>query len=151
MIARTWSGRTDAVNKDAYQSYLDETGVGNMRQTEGNLGVFVLRRVGEKVAEFLLVSLWDSYESIDRFAGPERDKAVYYPEDRRYLLELGPEVAHYEVLAEPDPAAALPPGNAVGPEALFWMFADWRHQSRREVATSGASEVPAARGVGLPQ
>ena len=101
-----------------------------MRQTEGNLGVFVLRRVGDEVAEFLLISLWDSYDAIDRFAGPERAKAVYYPEDRRYLLELEPEVDHYEVLAEPDPADALPPCTAVGPEALFWMLAEWRRQRR---------------------
>ena len=130
MIARTWSGRTAVIDKDAYLDYLGETGVQNMRQTEGNLGVFVLSRVVDKVAEFLLISLWDSVEAIERFAGPERNEAVYYPEDRRYLLELEPEVTHYEVLSEPDPAATPPP-SAVGPEALFWMFAEWRRAERR--------------------
>jgi len=44
------------------------------------------------------VSLWDSFESIQAFAGPDYEKAVYYPEDRKFLLRLEPGVTHYEVL-----------------------------------------------------
>jgi heme-degrading monooxygenase HmoA len=61
--------------------------------------VLVLRRPAERGTEYLFISLWDSSDAIARFAGPDIDKAVYYPEDRRYLLELEPGVAHYEVAA----------------------------------------------------
>jgi hypothetical protein len=42
--------------------------------------------------------LWDSIEAIKKFAGPNIEKAVYYPEDVKYLLELEPHVKHFEVL-----------------------------------------------------
>ena len=32
------------------------------------------------------------------FAGADYEKAVYYPEDKQFLLELDPHVTHYEVL-----------------------------------------------------
>jgi hypothetical protein len=41
--------------------------------------------------------------SVRRFAGPDADKAVYYPEDKEYLLELEPAVAHYDVVAQAQP------------------------------------------------
>lgn len=49
----------------------------------------------------LLISLWDSMASIQKFAGPEPDKARYYPEDTEFLLELEPNVTHYEVMVKP--------------------------------------------------
>ena len=42
-----------------------------------------------------------SENSVKAFAGPEYEKAVYYPEDRKFLLRLDPKVIHYEVLVGP--------------------------------------------------
>jgi heme-degrading monooxygenase HmoA len=101
MIARIWRGVTQESDKDTYFHYLNQTGLPNYRSTHGNRGVWVLRRVHQDRAEFTLISLWDSYEAIRGFAGPEYEKAVYYPEDKKFLLELDPYVKHYEVLAGP--------------------------------------------------
>src|SRR4030043_789230 len=99
MIMRIWHGATKTSRSDDFLSYLMKTGVPWYRSLAGNRGVFVLRRAKEEKSEFLLLSLWDSMESINRFAGPEIDKAIYnFSEDRDYLLELESEVAHYEVL-----------------------------------------------------
>jgi heme-degrading monooxygenase HmoA len=99
MIARMWRGRTRATDAGAYHELLARTGIKDCSATPGNRGVQVFRRVEGDEAEFLFVSLWDSYEAIERFAGPNRETAVYYPEDRKYLLALDPAVVHYEVLA----------------------------------------------------
>ena len=72
------------------------------RETPGNRGVTVLRRTEGDRAHFLLISFWDSLEAIRRFAGPNLDRAVYYPKDKEFLLELEPTVSHYDVLASPD-------------------------------------------------
>ena len=72
------------------------------RETPGNRGITVLRRTEGDRAHFLLISFWDSLEAIRRFAGPNLDRAVYYPKDKEFLLELEPTVSHYEVLASPD-------------------------------------------------
>lgn len=102
MIARIWRGVTHAAHADEYLTYLNATGLPAYRATPGNRGVRVLRRVtgaGEGAqAEFILISLWESWDAIRRFAGDDVEKAVYYPEDTRYLLALEPNVTHYEVV-----------------------------------------------------
>jgi heme-degrading monooxygenase HmoA len=95
MIARIWHGVTPESKGDEYFNYIMETGAKDYRSTEGNRGVYVLRRIRDGQAEFLLISLWDSFDAIQDF-----EKAVYYyPRDKEFLLELEPNVVHYEVLA----------------------------------------------------
>ena len=98
MIARTWRGRTLAAQADDYVAYLEETGVKDLEATPGNKGVFVFRRIEGEVAEFLMMSLWESMEGIREFAGPDPERAVYYPEDKEFLLELEPNVTHYDIV-----------------------------------------------------
>ena len=69
--------------------------------TEGNRGDLVLRRVRDGVADFLVISLWDGETAVRRFAGPNPDVAVYFPEDDRFLLEKEPHCDHYEIRARP--------------------------------------------------
>lgn len=106
MIARVWRGETRREDADRYLSYLRETGVRDSRATPGNRGVTVLRRVHGGRAEFVFTSLWDSMDAVRAFAGDEPERARYYPEDRAFLLELDPEVRHFEV-------AAADPGDLV--------------------------------------
>jgi heme-degrading monooxygenase HmoA len=101
MIARTWHGVTPAAKADDYLDYLNRTGVPGLRGTGGNQGVYVLRRIEGDEAHFLLISLWESRAAIRQFAGEDVDRARYYPEDEDYLLELEPNVTHYEVLVRP--------------------------------------------------
>ena len=98
MIGRTWHGAVPVSKADAYHDYLNKTGIPEYKATPGNRGVFMLRRVDGDVAHFLLLTLWDSIESIKAFAGEDYEKAKYYPEDEDFLLELEPNVTHYEVL-----------------------------------------------------
>ncbi len=60
----------------------------------------ILRRIAEDRAYFVFTSHWDSWDSIRRFAGPEPERAVYYPEDREFLLAMDPGVEHFEVVLE---------------------------------------------------
>ena len=98
MIARTWAEVTRAADADAYLDYLHATGFPEYRATPGNRGVLALRRVVGARAEFLLLTLWDSEEAIHRFAGDDIERAVFYPEDDRFLIERGERVHHYEVV-----------------------------------------------------
>jgi heme-degrading monooxygenase HmoA len=99
MIARIWHGVVAAGKADEYLDYLNETGVPDYRATEGNRGVYVLRRIEDGLAHFLTLSFWDSIEDVKRFAGPDPDKARYYPADEEFLLGFEPTVEHYEVVA----------------------------------------------------
>lgn len=97
MIARTWHGAVNGADADSYYQYLLETGLADYRRTPGNRGVSVLRRQDGDVVHFLLITLWDSMEAIRSFAGDDVERARYYAEDERYLLELEPTVTHYDV------------------------------------------------------
>jgi len=101
MIARTWHGVTPLAKADEYLDYLHRTGIPDYRATPGNQGVYVLRRLEGDRAHFLLISLWDAMASVTKFAGPDAEKARYYPEDADYLLELEPNVIHYQVMVKP--------------------------------------------------
>jgi len=105
MIARVWRGVTLDSKSDEYLDYVVKTGVRDCLATEGNQGVYVLRRASEGRAEFVFISLWESFDAIRKFAGPSIDRAVYYPQDKDFLLGLEPNVTHYEVVVEPQKAS----------------------------------------------
>jgi hypothetical protein len=97
-VVRSWRGATRREDGDTYLAYLERTGLKAYRETPGNLGVLALRRtVGER-AEFLLLSFWDSEDAIRRFAGPTMDRAVFYPEDDRFLVDRDDQVNHYRLV-----------------------------------------------------
>jgi heme-degrading monooxygenase HmoA len=99
LIARIWRGSTSSSRADEYAAYLERTGVRECRETPGNRGVFVLRRVVRDRADFTFISLWDSFDAIRRFAGEDYERARYYPEDRDFLIALDPFVEHHDVIA----------------------------------------------------
>ena len=101
MIARIWHGVTAAAKSEEYLDYLNETGVPDYRATEGNRGVYVLRRVEGDRAHFLTLSFWNSIDDVKRFAGPDPERAKYYSADEEFLLDFEPTVEHYEVVVEP--------------------------------------------------
>ncbi len=99
MIARSWDGFTKARLADTYGDYIRETGLRDLAATEGNRGAYLLRRREGEKTRFRVMSLWDSMESIRRFAGDDPERARYYPEDERFLEALPPTVDHFEVVA----------------------------------------------------
>jgi hypothetical protein len=57
----------------------------------------MLRRdEGDRTA-FVTLSFWDSLDAIRGFAGDDIERAVYYPEDDRYLVEHEDTVTHWQV------------------------------------------------------
>ncbi|MFN2564438.1 MAG: antibiotic biosynthesis monooxygenase [Gemmatimonadaceae bacterium] len=104
MIARTWRGATRAEDAQAYLEYLHQTGFPGYRETPGNLGAVALRRITGGRAEFLLVSFWESEDAIRRFAGDDGERAVFFPEDDRFLVERDDRVEHFEVVYQADAA-----------------------------------------------
>jgi heme-degrading monooxygenase HmoA len=98
MIARTWHGVVPESKSGEYYEYLKKTGVTDYNRAEGNKGVFVLRRTERGQTHYLLLTLWENVDSIRKFSGNDIEKARYYPEDRDFLIELEPNVIHYEVL-----------------------------------------------------
>jgi heme-degrading monooxygenase HmoA len=97
-ILRVWRGATSAADAEPYVGYMSRTGFPGLRGTPGNLGVLGLVRVTGDRAEHVVMSLWESEEAIRRFAGDEIGRAVFYPDDDRFLVERDEHVDHFRVM-----------------------------------------------------
>jgi heme-degrading monooxygenase HmoA len=99
MIARIWHGTVPVEKAPEYHAYLLRTGIPDYRQTPGNRGIQLLSRIEGAVTQFFIVTFWEDLDSIRAFAGPDVERARYYPEDDGFLLHKEPFVTHYDVLA----------------------------------------------------
>ena len=101
MIARVWRGWVRTEDRDAYVAYIQETGIAHYRRTPGNRGAHMLTRdLGDGRCEVVTLSFWDSLDAVRGFAGDDVGRAVFYPEDDRFLVDRETTVTHYEVAAD---------------------------------------------------
>ena len=98
MIARRWHGLVPASKAEEYLRLMKDVGLADYRSTQGNLGAWCLHRSDGELVEVEMLTLWEDEAAIRRFAGDELLKAKYYDFDIDFLLELEPEVAHFEVI-----------------------------------------------------
>jgi heme-degrading monooxygenase HmoA len=100
MIARIWRGVVRTGDADEYATYIRDTGFAEYGRTAGNRGAWMLRRDdGEGETEFVTLSMWDSRDAIEVFAGEDIEAAVLYPEDEKYLIGEST-IAHYDIIDE---------------------------------------------------
>lgn len=97
MIMRLWRGWTRPEDRAAYADYIEQTGITEYRNTPGNRGAHLVSRIDGDRAEFLTISFWEDLESIEAFAGEDISRAVFYPEDDRYLVDREETVRHFDV------------------------------------------------------
>ena len=89
MIARVWRGATRATDAEAYAAYVG-------RCLEGERAV-VLQRVDGERAEIETIIFFDSLDDVRAFAGDDVERARFYPDDDRYLVDREPTVRHFDV------------------------------------------------------
>lgn len=95
---RTWRGVVRTPDLEAYVKYVQETGINEYRATAGNVGAWILTRsLEDGRSEIVTVSVWESLDAIRAFAGDDVGRAVFYPEDDRYLLDRDQTVSHYSL------------------------------------------------------
>jgi heme-degrading monooxygenase HmoA len=111
-IMRQWRGRVPSEKAADYLEFLKISGFADYAATPGNLGVYGLQKDSGGITEFVLITLWESFAAIRKFAGEDYEKAHYYPQDQDFLLEVEPLVGHSEV-ALASPADGQTPGSRV--------------------------------------
>jgi uncharacterized damage-inducible protein DinB/heme-degrading monooxygenase HmoA len=99
MITRIWHGRVKKRDAEKYRRYVIDTGIRDYLKIKGNAGAQILQSSDDEVSHIFTVTQWDNMESVKKFAGKNYAKAKYYPDDEKYLLELEPEVQHYETVS----------------------------------------------------
>jgi len=99
-IMRLWHGEVSIEKADEYEKFMIEKAAPDYGSVDGLLKLYFQRRNEDKSAHFLLVTIWDSLESIKKFAGAEPELAKYYPEDDKFLLKKEKNTSMYEVFYE---------------------------------------------------
>jgi heme-degrading monooxygenase HmoA len=67
------------------------------RSTPGNRGAWILRHDDSDRTEFVTLTFWESLDAIRGFAGDDVERAVFYEEDDRFLVEREVTVTHWQV------------------------------------------------------
>ena len=95
MIAREWRCICPAEKIQEFIPYLHSTGVKDSENTPGFSGAEIFYKEISGGFEVVLITFWDSYDSIRLFAGEHIELAVLYPEDYKYGIISDLTVKHY--------------------------------------------------------
>lgn len=99
-IMRLWHGEVAIDQADEYEQFMIDRAAPDYASVDGLLKLYFQRRDEDDIAHFLLVTIWDSLESIKKFAGARPELAKYYPEDDDFLLEKEKHSSMYEIFYE---------------------------------------------------
>jgi heme-degrading monooxygenase HmoA len=97
MIARTWRGTATAAKADAYYRHFTTAVAPHLKEIEGHRGAYLLQRDIDGQVEFVAVTMWDSIQTIKKFAGPKPEIAIVEREGRAALSAFDNFATHYEV------------------------------------------------------
>ena len=102
MIVRTWRGTATAAKANDYYRHFTTDVAPHLKDIEGHRGAYLLRRAAGDHVEFVALTLWDSVESIKKFAGPRPEVAIVEPAGRAALSAFDDVATHYEVAYQSD-------------------------------------------------
>ena len=109
MIVRFWSARTTQVRFPEYLRHFTQNVLPTLRGVDGFLEARVLSQSDGVIVQFIVETLWTSFEAIDRFAGPDREAAVIAEEALHLLTSYDRHVRHYVLDLREVPQAAESP------------------------------------------
>jgi heme-degrading monooxygenase HmoA len=110
-ILRAWTFWIHSHLREECREYLEATKLKELVAVPGNLRAAALfRDLDDGTTEVVVVSLWDSMDSIVAFVGKDDLlKPTIEPSDRAKLFDREPHVRHFK-MSNPDAAALIPPG-----------------------------------------
>ncbi len=76
-IMRLWHGKVAIEKADEYEKFMISRAAPDYGSVDGLLKLYFQRRNENTIAHFLLVTIWDSMESVKKFAGEHPEKAKY--------------------------------------------------------------------------
>ena len=98
MIERHWKGITHPEEADNYIRHLQTKTFPHLSAIPGFIKATILRRPVENGIEFLIITVWDSIDSIKQFAGDQVEIANVPPEAQKMMVKFEPTAKHYEVV-----------------------------------------------------
>lgn len=98
MISRQWRGLARTSSAESYVNHLQLETFPAIAQLPGFIAASILRRALPEGIEFLIVTQWDSLESIQAFAGTNVGHAVVPEKVQEMMVDYDQAVRHYEIV-----------------------------------------------------
>jgi heme-degrading monooxygenase HmoA len=98
MISRQWRGLAKTTQAEDYVAHLRTDTFPKLRRIAGFVDATILRREVEQGVEFLIVTRWESFDSIRAFAGADAETAVVPDNVQRMMVEFDDRVRHYDIV-----------------------------------------------------
>lgn len=117
-ISRVWRGWAARADAGEYERLVTQEVLPGMSRLGGYRGARLLKRDADHdQVEFLVITEWESFDSIRDFAGEEYDSATIPQAAADLLVRYDDRAAHYERVPAAIGAAdaAGPPGPESGP------------------------------------
>ncbi|HUL17074.1 MAG TPA: hypothetical protein VLV88_13835 [Terriglobales bacterium] len=99
MIARYWSARMPVGSLPLYTRHFVEHVSPQLKSIPGFVRAELLTRSAGPNAELIVLSIWQSMESISAFAGPDPEAAVVAPAAAVLFSDCDHRVRHFEISA----------------------------------------------------
>ena len=98
MIVRIWRGPSPKWRGSRYEDRFKSIHLADYAKTDGNRGVYLLRRdIGDHY-EYLTMTFWDSLDAVKAWKGPDYMRPKYSEEDHELFSILNPLTEHFEVV-----------------------------------------------------
>lgn len=103
MIARFWTANVAKANAHVYADHLKSQVLATLRKVDGYIGAKLLERETGDSIEIVVITFWQSLDSVRKFAGPDLEKAVVSDDVVSLFLQYDQRVRHYKVVVKDDP------------------------------------------------
>ena len=100
MIIREWRGRALRAREGAYVDHFNNSVLPQLRNVPGFIGANLMSRPKGDLIEFVVLTRWESFDAIKRFAGAKLERAVVEPAAAAALTDFDPTAQHYEILTD---------------------------------------------------
>jgi heme-degrading monooxygenase HmoA len=98
MVSRHWKGLAKPGEAENYIEHLRTDTFPKLSEIKGFISASILKRPAGQGTEFLIITVWESLEAIERFAGARADVAVVPDVVQAMMIEYDRYVVHYEVV-----------------------------------------------------
>ena len=103
MIVRIWTAEATHDDAEDYRRHFHEELMPKLRKYEGFISAEALENHGRNIhddVEFVIITRWETMDSIRKFAGSHPELAVIEPDVRAALKRYDETVKHYIHVAE---------------------------------------------------
>jgi heme-degrading monooxygenase HmoA len=97
MISRNWTGLCKREKANDYIQHLREDTFQSIKKIDGFIRASILKREVSDGIEFLIVTEWESLNSIRQFAGNSYETSVVPEIVKEMMVRYDENVRHYEI------------------------------------------------------